>query len=71
MLNFLDASHVKAALLQCASQGEAGNASMIGDFDIGFYKQPFLTVEWVVPQVQLRPSYTLPCWRNQHFSQRC
>ena len=70
MLNFLDESHVKAALLQCASQNEAVNASMVADFDIGFYKQPFLTVEWVVPQVQLRPSYTLPCWRNQHFSQR-
>ena len=70
MLNFLDEFRVKEALLQCASMYESRNTSQIGDFDIGFYKQPFLTVEWVVPPVQLRPSYTLPCWRNQHFSQR-
>ena len=68
MLNFLDEFRVKEALLQCASMYESRNTSQ--DYDIGFYKQPFLTVEWVVPPVQLRPSYTLPCWRNQHFSQR-
>ena len=55
MLNFLDEFRVKEALLQCASMYESRNTSQIGDFDIGFYKQPFLTVEWVVPPVQLRP----------------
>ena len=38
-------------------------------YDFGFYAQPYLKVEWVVPPVQLRPSYTLPAWRNQHYSQ--
>jgi hypothetical protein len=69
-LNFKDQASIKAALLQCASAREFNNAEFIQAYDYGFYKQPFLTVEWVVPQVQLRPSYTLPCWRNQHFSQR-
>ena len=70
MLNFKGPEYVKEALLQCASMYESRNVQQVGDYDVSFYKQPFLTVEWVVPPVQLRPSYTLPCWRNQHFSQR-
>ena len=69
MLNFKGPEYVKEALLQCASMYESRN-TQVGDYDVSFYKQPYLTVEWVVPPVQLRPSYTLPCWRNQHFSQQ-
>ncbi len=70
MLNFYGQDRVKSALLQCASFGEAGNPSFVQDYDYAFYAQPYLEVEWCVPPVQLRPSYTLPCWRNQHYSQR-
>ena len=70
MLTFKGAEQVKAALLQCASFGEGRNTEVISTFDIGLYDQPYLQVEWVVPPVSLRPSYTLPCWRNQTYSTR-
>ena len=71
MLNFKAAPEIKAALLQCASAGEVAAATtrMIQDYSVGFYAQPYLNVEWCVPPVALRPSYTLPCWRVQHYSQ--
>ena len=69
MLNFKDVAGIKGALLQCASVGEGRNANRLTDYDFGFYAQPYVTVEWCVPPVQLRPSYTLPCWRTQHYSQ--
>ena len=69
MLNFFDQARVKSALLQCASLGET-LATTFQSYDYAFYAQPYLEVEWCVPPVQLRPSYTLPCWRNQHYSQR-
>ena len=68
-LSFKSVEEVKAALIQCASMKESTNAEFINRYDYGFYAQPYLKVEWVVPPVQLRPSYTLPCWRNQHYSQ--
>ena len=70
MLNFFDQARVKSALLQCASLGETLATTMVQSYDYAFYAQPYLEVEWCVPPVQLRPSYTLPCWRNQHYSQR-
>lgn len=69
-LSFKPANFVKAALLQCASLNEAKNLDMVQDYDIGLYAQPYLKVEWVVPPVSLRPSYTLPCWRNQSYTQK-
>ena len=68
-LSFKAVNHIKAALLQCASMRESSNTAMVQLYDFGFYAQPYLKVEWVVPPVQLRPSYTLPAWRNQHYSQ--
>ncbi len=68
-LSFKSVQEIKAALLQAACRKEAGNTLMLQSYDFGFYAQPYLKVEWVVPPVQLRPSYTLPCWRNQHYSQ--
>ena len=70
MLNFHDQSRVKSALLACSSIGEGEGVQFIQSFDYGLYSQPYLEVEWCVPPVQLRPSYTIPCWRNQHYSQR-
>ena len=69
MLNFKDAAGIKGALLQSASVGEGRNVNRLTGYDFSFYKQPYLVVEWCVPPVQLRPSYTLPCWRTQHYSQ--
>ena len=63
-------NEIKAALLQCASLGEGRNVSLVQDYDFGFYDQPSVSVEWCVPPVALRPSYTLPCWRQQHYSQK-
>ena len=68
-LSFKSVNEIKAALLQGASMREGPNTGMFQLYDFGFYAQPYLKVEWVVPPVQLRPSYTLPCWRNQHYSQ--
>ena len=70
MLNFKPANEIKAALLQCASIFEGRNSVTVQDYDFGFYAQPYLVVEWCVPPVSLRPSYTLPCWRNQSYSQQ-
>ena len=77
MLNFKSAIEIKAALMQAPSVGEvvssggrAAVGTMLQDYSVGFYGQPYLNVEWCVPPVSLRPSYTLPCWRNQHYSQR-
>ena len=70
MLNFKATDQIKAALLQCASLGEGRNTVAVQDYDFAFYDQPSVSVEWCVPPVALRPSYTLPCWRNQHYSQR-
>ena len=70
MLNFWDQPRVKAALLQCASISETAAPNMVVQYSYGLYDQPYLEVEWCVPPVQLRPSYTIPCWRNQHYSQR-
>ena len=69
-LNFKEAKYIKAALLQCASLGEGRNTEMLQNYDFAFYDQPSISVEWCVPPVALRPSYTLPCWRQQHYSQR-
>ena len=69
-LSFKPAAQVKAALLQCASVSEGRNTTMVQDYGIGLYAQPYLKVEWVVPPVSLRPSYTLPCWRNQSYTQK-
>ena len=68
-LSFKSVPEIKAALLSCASLMEGGNTAWVQKYDFGFYAQPYLKVEWVVPPMQLRPSYTLPCWRNQHYSQ--
>ena len=77
MLNFKNAAEIKAALMQAPSVGEVASSlgqaavgTMLQDYSVGFYAQPYLNVEWCVPPVALRPSYTLPCWRNQHYSQR-
>ena len=69
-LNFKSVNEIKAALLQCASLGEGRNTTLVQDYDFGFYDQPSVSVEWCVPPVALRPSYTLPCWRQQHYSQK-
>ena len=70
MFTFKAVNKIKAALLQCASLGEGRNTAVLQDYDFGFYAQPYLVCEWVVPPVSLRPSYTLPCWRNQTYTQR-
>ena len=69
MFTFKAVNKIKAALLQCASLGEGRNTEVLQDYDFGFYEQPYLVCEWVVPPVSLRPSYTLPCWRNQSYTQ--
>ena len=70
MINFHDQARIRAALLQCASLGETEATLQVQRYDYGLYAQPYLEVEWCVPPVQLRPSYTIPCWRNQQYSQR-
>ena len=70
MLNFHDQDRVKSALLACSSIGEGEGTQFVQSYDYGLYAQPYLEVEWCVPPVQLRPSYTIPCWRNQHYSQQ-
>ena len=69
-LSFKPYTAQKAALIAAASVGDGDNLIKLDDYDYGLAAQPFLTVEWCVPPVALRPSYTLPCWRNQHYSQR-
>ena len=70
MLSFKSTNEIKAALIQSASIFESRNTVTLQDYDFGFYAQPYLVVEWCVPPVSLRPSYTLPCWRNQSYSQQ-
>ena len=70
MINFHDEARIRGALLQCSSLGETVARNAVQRYDYGLYAQPYLEVEWCVPPVQLRPSYTIPCWRNQHYSQR-
>ena len=59
-LSFKPYAQQKAALLCAASTGAGDNTSKLYDYDYGLAAQPFLTVEWCVPPVALRPSYTLP-----------
>ena len=69
MLAFKSSPEVKAAILQCASMREGGNEFMIQDYDVSMYANPYLTVEFCVPPVSLRPSYTLPVWRSNCYTQ--
>lgn len=70
MISWKRGNALKSALLMAAQKHDFGAAAQVTlvDYSVAYRSQPYLTVEWCVPDFAIPPAISLPCWRTVHYS---